>query len=83
MFVRFAFWLMLILFVTDIAQPGYLKFWQPDLSKLSTIDIGLPFLKFNNTARISPRKISNCPPPDNDLEEVLQAKFGCHNATPN
>lgn len=81
MFVRIAFWLMLILFVADIAQPGYLKFWQPDLSELSDVDIRLPSLKFNNTATISPRKTSDCPPPDNDLEEVVKARFGCHNAT--
>ena len=84
MFVRITFWLMLCLFIADIAQPGYLKFWQPDLTELSITDIRLPSLKFNNTTRKSPRKTptSTCSPPDNDLEEVLQAKFGCHNATP-
>ncbi|MEM1391952.1 MAG: hypothetical protein AAGG00_01385 [Cyanobacteria bacterium P01_H01_bin.150] len=83
MFVRITFWLMLCLFIADIAQPGYLKFWQPDLTELSITDIRLPSLKFNkNIKNKSPRKTSTCPPPDNDLEEVIQAKFGCHNATP-
>lgn len=83
MFVRITFWLMLCIFVADIAQPGYLKFWQPDISELFTIDIRLPSLKFNNnTATISPRKIPDCPFAENDLEEVLQARFGCNNATP-
>ena len=82
MFVRITFWLVLCLFAADVAQPGYLKFWQPDLSNLSNIDIRLPSLNFNNTARKSPRKTSTCSPPDNDLEAVLQAKFGCHDATP-
>lgn len=81
MFVRITFWLVLILFVADIAQPGYLKFWQPDFTQLSNADIRLPSLKFDNTTRISPHKTSTCSPAKNDLEEVLQARFGCHNAT--
>lgn len=79
MFVRITFWLVLCLFAADIAQPGYLKFWQPDFTQLSNADIRLPSLTFDNTDRISPR--STCSPPKNDLEEVLQARFGCHNAT--
>lgn len=82
MFVRITFWLVLCLFVADIVQPGYLKFWQPDITELSTIDIRLPSLKFNkNTATISPRKTSDCLPPENDLEEVIEARFGCNNAS--
>lgn len=82
MFVRITFWLTLCLFFADIAQPGYLKFWQPGLPKLSTTDIRLPSLNFNkNAATIFPQKASSCPSPDNDLEEVLQARFGCDDAT--
>ncbi|BAY84519.1 hypothetical protein NIES267_40150 [Calothrix parasitica NIES-267] len=85
MFVRITFWLVLVLFFADIAQPGYFKFWQPNLTELSSIDIRLPNLHFNknkSTTKISPSEASTCDPPDNDLEEVLQAKFGCQNATP-
>ena len=72
-----------MLFFADIAQPGYFKFWQPNLTELSITDIRLPSLKFNkNINNKSPRNASICPPPENDLEEVLQAKFGCRNATP-
>ncbi len=83
MFVRINFWLVLCLFAADIAQPGYLKFWQPDLSNLSNINIRLPSLNFNNTARKSSSKTSasTCSAPDNDLEAVLQARFGCKDAS--
>ncbi len=82
-FVRITFWLMLCLFVADIAQPGYLKFWQPDLTEISITNIRLPSLKVNkNIKNESPPKTSTCPPPENDLEEVLQARFDCRNATP-
>ena len=77
MFVRITFWLVLLLFFADLAQPGYLKFWQPNLIELSLPDIRLPFIKKNR-----PTISSTCPSPDNDLEAVLQAKFGCDNATP-
>ncbi len=80
MFVRITFWLMLCLFAADIAQPGYLKFWQPENAEIS-IDIRLPFLKFKkNTVNKSSPKTSICLTPDNDLEEVLQAQFDCLNA---
>ena len=85
MFVRITFWLMLCLFAADIAQPGYLKFWQPNFTELSSIDIRLPnlhFRKSKSNTKLSPSESSTCPPPENDLEEVLQAKFGCDDATP-
>ena len=85
MFVRLTFCLVVCLFVADIAQPGYLKFWQPNI-ELSNIDVRLPNLHFNlnkSTTKISPSETSNCIPSENDLEEVLQAKFGCHDATSN
>lgn len=81
MFVRITFWLVLCLFFSDVAQPGYLKFWQPDLTNLPTLNIRLPSLNNKNTATISPSQPSSCPLPDNDLEAVLQARFGCHDAT--
>ena len=81
MFVRITFWLVLLLFFADLAQPGYLKFWQPNLIELSLPDIRLPFIK-KNRLTISPPQPSTCPSPDNDLEAVLQAKFGCDDATP-
>ena len=72
---------MLCLFVADIAQPGYLKFWQPDLNELSTLKIKLPFLKpKKDNTTLAPRKDSTCSSPDNDLEAVLQARFGCKDA---
>ncbi|MGB3640720.1 MAG: hypothetical protein WBA39_24560 [Rivularia sp. (in: cyanobacteria)] len=80
MFVRITFWLVLCLFFADIAQPGYLKFWQPNI-ELSNIDVRLPRLNNKNSATISPPQTSSCPLPDNDLEAVLQARFGCHDAT--
>ncbi len=86
MFVRITFWLTLCLFASDIAQPGYLKFWQPDLTEPSLIDVRLPNLHFNlnkSNTKISPSKTSACTLPESDLEEVLQAKFGCNNATSN
>lgn len=73
---------MICLFIADIAQPGYLKFWQPDVTELSTIDVRLPSLQFNNdTATVSPSETSTCTSPENDLEAILRARFGCHNAT--
>lgn len=80
MFVRITFWFVLILFFADVAQPGYLKFWQPNSIKLSLPDIRLPSLKKNASTTSSPQP-STCPPHDNDLEAVLQAKFGCNDAT--
>ena len=82
MFVRIIFWLVLLLFFADLAQPGYLKFWRPNSIKLSVPDIRLPRLLKKNTSTTSPPQPSTCPSPDNDLEAVLQARFGCHNATP-
>lgn len=83
MFVRITFWLVLCLFISDIAQPGYMKFWQPDLLKLFITDIRLPSVNINNnTTAIPPSETPTCLPPDNDLEEVIQAKIGCNDATP-
>jgi hypothetical protein len=83
MFVRITFWLVLCLFVADIAQPGYLKFWQPKIT-LTNIDIRLPRLNNKETSpTVSPPQPSSCPLPDNDLEVVIRARFGCHNATSN
>ncbi|MGB3655575.1 MAG: hypothetical protein WBA41_30805 [Rivularia sp. (in: cyanobacteria)] len=78
--MRIAFWLVLCLFFADIAQPGYLKFWQPKLIKSRTVDVRLPRLN-SNLKEISPQKPS-CQPPENDLETILQARFGCKDATP-
>ncbi|MGB3640517.1 MAG: hypothetical protein WBA39_23525 [Rivularia sp. (in: cyanobacteria)] len=80
MFVRITFWLVLCLFFADVAQPGYLKFWQPNI-KLSNIDVRLPRLN-NKKTSTTPSQKPDCSLPDNDLEAVLQARFGCHNATP-
>ena len=80
MFVRIAFWLVLCLFFADVAQPGYLKFWQPNLFELSASDVRLPSLNSRPQPKTSPQK-SSCPPPDNDLEVIIQARFGC-NASP-
>ncbi len=83
MFVRTTFWLVLCLFFVDIAQPGHFKFWQPNI-ELSNINFRLPFLNSKkNTPTISPQKSSTCLPPDNDLEAILQARFGCDNETSN
>ncbi len=80
MFVRITFWLVLLLFFADLAQPGYLKFWQPNSIELSLSDVRLSRLKKNTPITSSPQP-STCPSPENDLEAVLQARFGCHNAT--
>ncbi|NJM23174.1 MAG: hypothetical protein HC907_33180 [Richelia sp. SM1_7_0] len=74
MFVRITFWLVLCLFIADIAQPGYLKFWQPNI-ELSAVDFKLPSLN-SNRKEISPQKPS-CQTPENDLEAIIQARFGC------
>ncbi|NJN08185.1 MAG: hypothetical protein HC815_09375 [Richelia sp. RM1_1_1] len=76
MFVRITFWLVLCLFIADIAQPGYLKFWQPKLIKSRTVDVGLPRLKSNLQPKSSLQEDS-CPAPDNDLEAIIQARFDC------
>ena len=81
MFVRITFWLVLCLFIADIAQPGYLKFWQPNIT-LTNINVRLPRLKSNLQPKASLQE-SSCPAPDNDLEAIIQARFGCKkDATP-
>ena len=80
MFVRITFWLVLYLFIADIAQPGYLKFWQPNI-ELSAVDFRLPRLNNKENSAISPQK-PDCPAPDNDLEAIIQARFGCKKDAP-
>ncbi|NJO65793.1 MAG: hypothetical protein HC836_49310 [Richelia sp. RM2_1_2] len=80
MFVRITFWLVLCLFIADIAQPGYLKFWQPNIT-LTNIDVRLPRLNLKKKTAISPPTQPDCSP-ENDLEAIIQAKFGCKDASP-
>lgn len=83
MWVRIIFWMTLLMWIADILQPGYLRFYDLRLAaglfeklKLPVNSIALPAATPDRT--VSTATPTACPEASNDFEAVLSAKsVGC------
>jgi hypothetical protein len=82
MWVRIIFWMTLLVWIADILQPGYLKFY--DLHRAAGLfhQVKIPVnsltLPAANSTSIPTSTPTACPKAGNDFEAVLNAKnVGC------